>query len=192
MVFTGRTSILLSWPGLSPAVLGCHQPGQILRCCGCRPYYCLKAEDLIFAISHIHLGASYAALRLRSNNFLISSLWSPAANCHTPLVLGIVITVQVWSPNDLDVIHEELEKNRGNCRNPSIDLHFQRLLEVRKERKALRMAGASSSQVTIAQKTWEMSNNIMEVIIVLSLSQYWDMSDNIMEVWKTSVKPCLV
>ena len=51
------------------------------------------------------------------------------------------------------------------------------------------MAGASSSQVTIAQKTWEMSNNIMEVIIVLSLSQYWDMSDNIMEVWKTSVKP---
>ena len=125
-----------------------------------------KGEDLIFAISHIHLGASYAALRLRSNNFLISSLWSPAANCHTPLVLGIVITVQVWSPNDLDVIHEELEKNRGNCRNPSIDLHFQRLLEGRKERKAFRMAGASSSQVTIAQKTWEMSNNIMEVIIV--------------------------
>ena len=51
------------------------------------------------------------------------------------------------------------------------------------------MAGASSSQVTIAQKTWEMSNNIMEVEIVFCLSLFWDMSENIMEVWKTSVKP---
>ena len=54
------------------------------------------------------------------------------------------------------------------------------------------MAAAGASQVTIAQKTWEMSNNIMEVIIVLFLSLFWDMSANIMEVWKTSVKPCLV
>merc|ERR1719357_1688480 len=28
----GVTGVLLSWPGVSPAVLGCHQPGQILRC----------------------------------------------------------------------------------------------------------------------------------------------------------------
>ena len=135
MVFTGRTSILLSWPGLSPAVLGCHQPGQILRCCGCRPYYCLKAEDLIFAISHIHLGASYAALRLRSNNFLISSLWSPAANCHTPLVLGIVITVQVWSPYDIDVIHEELEKTEAIAETHQLICTFRDYLkEGRKEK----------------------------------------------------------
>ena len=39
------------------------------------------------------------------------------------------------------------------------------------------MAGASSSQVTIAQKTWEMSNNIMEVGIVF-FSLCWDMSEN--------------
>ena len=32
------------------------------------------------------------------------------------------------------------------------------------------MAGASSSQVTIAQKTWEMSNNIMEVKKTLSVT----------------------